>query len=165
MSLAFLSSIFYLLFVFLPIAAFLYVASTFLKLLVRQRLSPLRSLPGPPSPSIFLGNLREMHDQENNGLVQRWTNLYGSTFVYRGFLNGCRLMTTDPVAVSYILGRAYDFPKPDFVRNGLADMIGGHEGILVVEGEDHRRQVRVRCYASDLPCPAQRTHVHSAKYW
>ncbi|TCD59981.1 hypothetical protein EIP91_010949 [Steccherinum ochraceum] len=127
----------------LPIIVIIYVAHTFLRLLIRQRLSPLRTLPGPPSPSIFLGNLREMHDQENNGLVQRWSDLYGSTFVYRGFLNGCRLMTTDPVAASYVLGRAYDFPKPDFVRDGLSSMIGGHEGILVVEGEDHRRQRKV----------------------
>ncbi|KAH8077247.1 cytochrome P450 [Cristinia sonorae] len=126
-----------------PVAVALYVASTFIVLLVRQHLSPLRSLPGPPSPSFFLGNLREMHDQENNGLVHRWSSLYGPTFVYRGFLSGCRLMTTDPVAASYILGRAYDFPKPDFVRDGLSDMIGGHEGILVVEGEDHRRQRKV----------------------
>ncbi|THH28022.1 hypothetical protein EUX98_g6156, partial [Antrodiella citrinella] len=121
----------------------LYVLAAFLRLLIRQCFSPLRSLPGPPSPSIFLGNLREMHDQENNDLVQRWAAAYGSTFVYRGFLNGCRLMTTDPVAASYILGRAYDYPKPDFLRDGLADMVGGHEGILVVEGEDHRRQRKV----------------------
>ena len=121
--------------------AALYVLWTFLLLLVRQAVSPLRHLRGPASPSFFMGNLREMHDQENNNLVGQWEGQYGSTFVYRGFIGGCRLMTTDPVAVSHILGRGYDYPKPDFVRDSLASMAAGHEGLLVVEGDDHRRQV------------------------
>lgn len=120
----------------------LYVLSTFLLLLLRQALSPLRHLRGPPSPSFFLGNLREMHDQENTNLVVRWEEQYGSTFVYRGFMGGARLMTTDPIAVAHILGRGYDYPKPDFVRDNLANMAAGEHGILTVEGEDHRRQVR-----------------------
>lgn len=120
----------------------LYILSTFLLLLLRQALSPLRHLRGPPSPSFFLGNLREMHDQENTNLVVRWEEQYGSTFVYRGFMGAARLMTTDPVAVAHILGRGYDYPKPDFVRDNLANMAAGEHGILTVEGEDHRRQVR-----------------------
>ncbi|OBZ71424.1 hypothetical protein A0H81_08617 [Grifola frondosa] len=120
----------------------IHVLWTFLMLLLRQCLSPLRHLPGPRSPSFFMGNLREMHDQENNDLVARWEALYGSTFVYRGFIGGCRLMTTDPTAVGYIMSRAYDYPKPDFVRDSLASMAAGKEGLLTVEGEDHRRQVR-----------------------
>ena len=128
----------------LPMLVSLYFAWTFLMLVLRQARSPLRHLPGPPSPSFFMGNLREMHDQENTGLVARWEAAYGSTFVYRGFIGGCRLMTTDPVAVAHILGHGYDYPKPDFVRDALASMAAGHEGLLVVEGEDHRRQVRLR---------------------
>jgi len=50
-------------------------------------------------------------------------------------------MTTDPVAVAHILGNAYQYPKPDFVRDSLASMAAGREGLLTVEGEDHRRQV------------------------
>ena len=88
-----------------------------------------------------MGNLREMHDQENNGLVARWTSAYGSTFVYRGFLCGRRLMTTDPLAVNHIMSRGYDYPKPDFVRDSLASMAAGYEGLLTAEGEMHRKQV------------------------
>ncbi|KAI0078237.1 cytochrome P450 [Panus rudis PR-1116 ss-1] len=119
------------------------VCEEFLKHLARQWLTPLRGLPGPPSHSFFMGNLREMHDQENNNLVARWTELYGHTFVYRGFLGGSRLMTTDPVAVSHILGHAYDFPKPDFIRDALASMAAGHDGLLTTEGEVHRRQRKI----------------------
>ena len=126
----------------LPFLLALYIVSRFIQLLVRQARSPLRFLPGPPSPSFFIGNLREMHDQENTNLVARWEAAYGSTFVYRGFVGGCRLMTTDPVAVAHILGRGYDYPKPEFVRDALADMAAGHEGLLTVDGEVHRRQVR-----------------------
>lgn len=90
-----------------------------------------------------MGNLAEMHDQENNGLVARWEAAYGSTFVYRGFVGGCRLMTTDPLAIAHILGHAYEYPKPDFVRDSLATMAAGHEGLIVVEGEQHRKQVRL----------------------
>jgi hypothetical protein len=113
-----------------------------LSLLVRQYLSPLARLPGPPSPSILLGNLAAMDDQENSNILFSWINTYGSTFVYRGFLGGARLLTVDPVAIRYILAHAYDFPKPSFVRDSLAAMAAGHQGLLTVEGEDHRRQVR-----------------------
>lgn len=119
----------------------IYVLSILLLLVVRQTLTPLRGLHGPASSSIFYGNLREMHDQENNDLVARWEAEYGSTFVYHGFIGGPRLMTTDPVAVNYIMSRGYDFPKPDFVNRKLARMAVGKEGLLTVEGEVHRRQV------------------------
>lgn len=84
-----------------------------------------------------------MHDQENNDLIARWEQAYGSTFVYKGFVGGCRLMTTDPVAIAYILRNAYDYPKPDFVRESLATMAAGHHGLLVVEGDEHRRQRKI----------------------
>ncbi|GJE91800.1 cytochrome P450 [Phanerochaete sordida] len=136
----------------LPLAAVaLYVLWTFLALLVRQARSPLRRLRGPPSPSFFMGNLREMHDQENTGLFARWEAAYGSTFVYHGFIGGARLLTTDPVAVAHILGRGYEFPKPDFIRDALASMAAGHEGLLVVEGEDHRRQRKILSPAFATP--------------
>ncbi|KDR82630.1 hypothetical protein GALMADRAFT_220617 [Galerina marginata CBS 339.88] len=112
----------------------------FLLLVFRQLRSPLRHLPGPPSPSFFMGNLEQMHDMENNNLIANWVTAYGNTFVYRGFIGGCRLMTTDPVAVAHILGNAYHYPKPDFVRDSLASMAAGHDGLLTVEGDDHRRQ-------------------------
>ncbi|KAJ6584658.1 cytochrome P450 [Mycena capillaripes] len=120
-----------------------YLLSGFIRLLVRQALSPLGLLRGPPCPSFFMGNLMEMHDQENNNLIAEWEAAYGSTFVYRGFIGGCRLMTTDPVAVAHILGNAYDYPKPDFVRDSLATMAAGHDGLLTVEGDAHKRQRKI----------------------
>ncbi|TFK70387.1 cytochrome P450 [Pluteus cervinus] len=136
-----------------PVFFFSYFISSFIRLLVLQYLSPLRILNGPPSPSMFMGNLAEMHDQENNNLVARWESLYGSTFVYRGFIGGRRLMTIDPVAVAHVLGHAYDYPKPDFVRDSLATMVGGHDGLLTVEGSTHQRQVpqNIGEFTLDIP--------------
>lgn len=65
-------------------------------------------------------------------------------------------MTVDTLAISYILSNAYAYPKPDFVRDSLATMAAGHEGLLTVEGEDHKRQkkilVRVACLSSCNVC-------------
>lgn len=153
-----------LLLVVAPLLLFSYAVSGFVLLLVRQHRSPLRALRGPASPSFFMGNLLEMHDQENNDLVARWEADYGSTFVYRGFVGGCRLMTTDPTAVAHILGHAYDYPKPDFVRDSLATMAAGHAGLLTVEGEDHRRQVRAVCWQAWCSLTG-RAARRSVKFW
>ncbi|KAF9026096.1 cytochrome P450 [Hymenopellis radicata] len=125
----------------------LYLSSNFIRLLVRQARSPLRRLPGPPSPSFFMGNLGEMHDQENTNLLANWQAKYGPNFTYRGFIGGCRLMTCDPVAVAHILGNAYEYPKPDFVRDSLATMAAGHDGLLTSEGEMHKRQTPAFSYS------------------
>ncbi|KAI0034622.1 cytochrome P450 [Vararia minispora EC-137] len=102
--------------------------------------SPLARLPSPPSPSFLLGNLAAIADQENNDVITSWTRTYGSTFTYRGFIGGRRLLTTDPTALNYILGHAYDYPKPEFVRASLSAMVAGEDGLLTVEGDIHRRQ-------------------------
>lgn len=108
-----------------------------------------------------MGNLKEMHDMENTGLVHRWEAEYGSSFVYHGFVGGCRLMTTDPLAIAHILGQAYDYPKPDFVRDNLATMAAGHEGLIVVEGEQHRKQV---CTTSQLGVVANANFAFRGRY-
>lgn len=133
----------------LPCLLVAYAFATLARIIVCQRRSPLNRLRGPPVYSWFMGNLPEMHDQENTNLIARWVAQYGSTFVYHGFGGGCRLITVDPVAIAYILGNAYDYPKPDFVRDSLASMGAGHDGLVAVEGEQHRKQVRrTRC---DIP--------------
>ncbi|KAK0464724.1 cytochrome P450 [Desarmillaria tabescens] len=138
----------FLLFLFLLLL--FYLCSNFFRLLARQWRSPLLRLPGPPSQSFFAGNLEQMHDMANSDLLSQWEAQYGPNYAYRGFLNGSRLMTTDPVALSYILGHAYDYPKPDFVRDSLAAMGAGHEGLLTSEGEVHKRQRKILSPAFSL---------------
>jgi hypothetical protein len=142
--------------IFVAVLVFgLVLAQPFLRLLLRQARSPLRYLNGPPAPSFFFGNLIEMHDMENTNLLRDWEQVYGNTFRYKGFVGGCRLMTTDPVAVAHILGHAYDYPKPDFVRDSLATMAAGHNGLLTSEGDMHKRQRKILSPAFSL------SHVRS----
>lgn len=119
----------------------LYILKPLFFLIIARFRSPLRLIPSPPSPSLFVGNLAQLIDQENNDIFRIWTDQYGHTLTYRGFISGHRLLTTDPLALSYILGHAYDFPKPDFVTDALAEMGAGHDGLLTVQGDVHRRQV------------------------
>ena len=119
-----------------------HVLADLIALLWRQHFSPLRHLRGPPSPSFLLGNLREMYNQENTGLLYDWDAVYGPTYAYKGFFGGPRLLTTDLTAVARILSHSDTYQKPDFVRDNLAAMGAGHESILTTEGDVHRRQVR-----------------------
>ena len=129
---------FSLLFFFLSL--FFLFRSLFLVIIARFR-SPLRLLPSPPSPSLFVGNLAQLIDEDKNDLFRNWIELYGHTFTYRSFISSYRLFTADTLALSYILGHAYDFPKPDFVTDALAETGAGHDGLLTVQGDVHRRQV------------------------
>lgn len=51
-------------------------------------------------------------------------------------------MTTDLKAIGHILAHPEVYPKPSFVRDSLATM-GGGEGLIVVEGDQHKRQRRI----------------------
>jgi hypothetical protein len=132
---------FFLVLLVLVWVVFIYVLWPLSRLVVSRFRSPLRLLPSPPSPSYLMGHLAQVSVEENNNIFQKWTELYGRTFTYRGFVNGYRLLTTDPLALAYILGHAYDFPKPDFITDALAEACAGHEGLLTAQGDIHRRQV------------------------
>lgn len=125
---AFVPSSMVVIYVLAPVVLFLCAASGLVRIIVRQQISPLRRLRGPRSPSFFMGNLAAMHDQENNNLIATWEAEHGPAFIYHGLFGGCRLMITDPRAVAHVLGNAYDYPKPDFVRDSLASMAAGHDG-------------------------------------
>ncbi|KAN0087796.1 Cytochrome P450 [Tylopilus felleus] len=127
----------------LAVVVALIVFADLIALLWRQYFSPLQRLRGPPSKSFLYGNLREMYNQENTGLLYDWEATYGSTYAYKGFFAGSRLLTTDLSAVTHILTRSDAYQKPDFVRDNLAAMGAGSESVLTTEGDVHRRQRRI----------------------
>ncbi|KAG6336263.1 hypothetical protein ID866_2817 [Astraeus odoratus] len=120
-----------------------YILRNLIELLARRYFSPLRALRSPPSPSFFFGNLREMYNQENTGLLFDWVAAHGHTFAYKGFLGCSRLITTDLGAIAHILAHPQRFQKPDFVRESLSAMGAGWESVLTTEGETHARQRRI----------------------
>ncbi|KAH9951981.1 cytochrome P450 [Amylocystis lapponica] len=103
--------------------------------------SSLRTLPGPPSPSLLYGHLKAVNNAENSVLHELWTEQYGPTFKYKSFMNTDRFYTTDLKALNHILTHSMDYQKPDNTRFALSQVLG--EGLLFVEGEKHRMQRRV----------------------
>jgi hypothetical protein len=49
--------------------------------------SPLRNLPGPSNPSFLFGHFKEMTMADLAVAQERWVEKYGSTIVYKGFMN------------------------------------------------------------------------------
>ena len=104
--------------------------------------SPLRHLPEPPKPSIFLahgstiiqrppgaGFVQWFRDVPNDGLIH--FRLWGHS--------ASRLLPTTPETLAEVLNnKAYDWVKPAPARRFLARILG--EGLIVVEGKEHKLQ-------------------------
>ncbi|KAK7678025.1 hypothetical protein QCA50_018965 [Cerrena zonata] len=109
--------------------------------LLRPFRSPVRSLPGPPSPSWLWGQSKKIFAAENSVLHQEWIEKYGNVLTYTGFLNINRLYTHDMRALNHVLTHSADFQKPEETRTFLTRLLGA--GVLVTEGDQHRQQRRV----------------------
>ncbi len=86
-------------------------------------------------------------------LDARWTACYGPAFVYRGFLSGPRLMSTDPRRHR---AHADDYPKPDFVRDTAPGARSGARSSCVLFIATHR------CAAKLLVCRRLRSQRHTS---
>ncbi|KAJ8495118.1 hypothetical protein ONZ45_g12995 [Pleurotus djamor] len=109
------------------------------KVLYGELSSPLRHLPGPPNTRFFLGNIQEVFDQYT--AANEWIDTYGPTFQVKGPFGISRLFTLDPKAQGHILMNGDLYERPLIGRQSLARVVG--PGLLVAEGEAHKRQRRV----------------------
>ncbi|KAJ7617357.1 cytochrome P450 [Roridomyces roridus] len=118
------------------------VASTLLcaqvtKLLVqwvsKQLYSPLREMPGPPSPSLLFGNFGKLSFR----LFQRWQAQYGPTFRYHAIFRSHHLFTADAVALHHIVNNPDVYEKGEMVRYALTQLLG--RGLLALEGDEHTK--------------------------
>lgn len=87
------------------------------------------------------GNLKEIFAAENSVLHEGWVAKYGNTIKYKGWLSRNRLFTVDTRALNYILSHSNEYQKPALARYNLGEVLG--EGLLIVEGEQHRQQRRI----------------------
>jgi cytochrome P450 len=71
----------------------------------------------------------------------QWVKEYGSTLRFKGFFGANRLLTIDTCAITHILSRTSDYPKPSYIRYAMAKLLGN--GLLCVDGDQHRQQRRV----------------------
>ncbi|KIY66077.1 cytochrome P450 [Cylindrobasidium torrendii FP15055 ss-10] len=102
------------------------------------RTNPLRKFNGPKSGGFLFGNIK---DTLLTGYAQEWMKKYGRVFGYAGILGETRFFIADTKAIAHILHQATVYPKPDGVRYNLSQIVG--PGVLVVEGEQHKRQRKV----------------------
>ncbi|KAJ2968587.1 hypothetical protein NUW54_g13172 [Trametes sanguinea] len=102
--------------------------------------SPLRNLPGPPSPSWLYGNMKEVFTTDGHAVPDKWFAQYGRTYVDHGFGMTPQLWTLDLRAIHHILTHSMDYGVPEDNVKTVGELLG--KGLLLVHGEQHRQQVR-----------------------
>ncbi|KDR80817.1 hypothetical protein GALMADRAFT_241271 [Galerina marginata CBS 339.88] len=119
----------------------IYVVYKFFDFIYVQWTSPLNDLPGPPSTSLFYGNLKEIMEAENSVLHEQWVEEYGPVIKYKGLFGLNRLYTTDVKAINHIMMNNYTYQRPEIARYSLSQILG--DGILVVEEDKHKQQRKI----------------------
>ncbi|KAF7356483.1 hypothetical protein MVEN_00981400 [Mycena venus] len=116
-----------------------YVVYLVVKAVHSQLTSPLRNLPGPPTAHWFYGNTQELVKDQFSGLIEHWVQQYGHTFRIHRILGKYDLLTIDTKAIHHFITNTHIYQKSEMMREDLSRIVG--PGLLVVENEDHRRQV------------------------
>ncbi|KAJ7458543.1 cytochrome P450 [Mycena latifolia] len=118
-----------------------YAVSRILKKIYAELTSPLRRLPGPKSAHWLYGNLREIIDDQDSGLAERWVAEYGHTIKVHLVFGLSQLYTTDAKALHHVLTHTAIYQKSEQQREALGRIVG--PGILVVEGDVHKQQRKI----------------------
>ncbi|TFK46543.1 cytochrome P450 [Heliocybe sulcata] len=101
----------------------------------------LKNIPGPPNPSWFYGNMRELQKANPGEQVERWADEYGHVLKFKFPMNSDRLVILDTKATHHVLSHSYDYPKPEQAHRNISRIFGS--GLLVSEGEEHKHQRRI----------------------
>ncbi|KAF9268376.1 cytochrome P450 [Marasmius fiardii PR-910] len=101
-----------------------------------------RHLPGPPISSFLIGNLKEILADEKASVANKWLEKYGRVFKIWVLFGSQEVYLTDLKAMNHVLNNPDIYEKPDHVRYMLGRITG--QGLLVKEGEEHRKQRRVK---------------------
>ncbi|KAG9226824.1 hypothetical protein CCMSSC00406_0003503 [Pleurotus cornucopiae] len=102
----------------------------------------VRHVPGPPSPSFFIGNMREFHQRPVAEADFEWQAKYGDIVRFKAAFGEDRILVIDPKALQYIYQTSgYNFRKPAEI-NELSRIIAGN-GILSAESDVHKRHRKV----------------------
>ncbi|KAJ7021225.1 cytochrome P450 [Mycena alexandri] len=101
--------------------------------------SPLRHVGGPKSPSILVGNFKEM--AENPVLTKQWRDEFGSNFRFKGLFSVSEFHTSDLKAVTHIVTNGSVYQKAPAVLVNSQRLLG--KGLLGVERNEHKRQRRI----------------------
>ncbi|KAL2044903.1 hypothetical protein N7G274_002678 [Stereocaulon virgatum] len=103
--------------------------------------SPLRHLPTPKGGSFFNGHFTTITKEPSGHPHRRWFAEVPNKglIYYKTLLNQERLLPTSPEALrETLMTKCYEFEKPAMTRLGLQKVLG--VGVLLAEGEEHKRQ-------------------------
>ncbi|VDC06076.1 unnamed protein product [Peniophora sp. CBMAI 1063] len=127
------------------VAAAIFIAGQilygFIRNVVRGYASPINSLPGPKRASLLRGNFPDRAEPNAQREVQGWFEKYGRAIRTYSFFGAQKVSILDTRAIQHVLGHGYLYQKSDQLRNHLGSLVG--QGLLFVEGEDHKRQRKV----------------------
>jgi cytochrome P450 len=104
--------------------------------------TPIKHIPTPATRSWLKGNTRSIFIESPFAQMRKWQKEVPNDGLIRYYITGNleRILLTKPKALSELLVyKVYDFPKPEFIRSNLAPITGEH-GVLLVEGDEHRKQ-------------------------
>lgn len=110
----------------------LYILLKVARRFLRPLFSPIHQLPGPPSPSLVFGHMKEMFGNDFASTQERWLQEYGPAVRFTGMLNLDRVLTLDTRALHHVLTSPI-YERPADARAHLRRIIG--PGVLVVEGK------------------------------
>ncbi|KZP14942.1 cytochrome P450 [Athelia psychrophila] len=109
------------------------------RLLKNSAKQPFDNLPGPPSPSIFFGNVKQLQNPQAWAFHQALADNYGQVVKYRSLGNQARLWVSDPKALQYIVIKEQDvYEETDVFIHSNKIMFG--EGLIGTLGAQHRKQ-------------------------
>lgn len=103
--------------------------------------TPIKKIPSPPGRSWLTGNSNTVFLEAPYEDMHKWLESVPNDGLIRYYvsINLERILPVGPKALSEILvAKAYEFPKPDFIRASLKRLAGEH-GLLLVEGDDHKK--------------------------
>ncbi|BEI86734.1 hypothetical protein CcaverHIS002_0700800 [Cutaneotrichosporon cavernicola] len=106
-----------------------------------ERRYGIYNIPGPPNPSPFWGNLKEVIGAPPNAKHEEWFQQYGNVVRYNFLMGGQRLSSVDMGFIGHVLQHNDDFIKPIRAQEMLERLLGN--GVLIAEHAAHRRQRRV----------------------
>ncbi|KAJ7651324.1 cytochrome P450 [Roridomyces roridus] len=127
--------------ILIPVACALafYCLLRFAQSVYNSLTSPLRDMPGPPSPSFVLGNFKAM--AEDSSLTSQWRDQFGRNFRFRSLFGRMELHTSDIKAVNHIVMNNAVYEKVPSNLDVSKYLLGN--GVFSVEKEEHKRQRRI----------------------
>ncbi|KAL1718549.1 cytochrome P450 [Schizophyllum commune] len=124
----------------LIVASTLYILHKALRKVTSRSGVPTTPLRGPPSPNWLFGVHRDIVRAKDPGAVwENWQREYGLVYATPAPLGETRIALFDPKALAHFYAReTWTYVNPRISKMIIENMFG--PGILVAEGENHKRQ-------------------------